>query len=231
MAQGVTKFIKRGDTRGHVGAIVCSDKVVAIHRANCGTVIVSAATGDVLWHARAGSILFVKDIMVRKGGGPAYLNSLTGTEVVGVLPKFNLGGGCGLFTISSNLVCGQMGVTFDFTNQKPLDDAGCGPLFHKGPCLSGSLVGEGLVASASLGLPLRLLCPRHDCTRIRLPVGYGGQCRPTGPRHWSECRCTAVSPRRPRLACLPQRRNTCNSSRAEVGAPRPRQNGRGSRSQ
>ena len=147
-ASSVTKFIKRGDTRGHVGAIVCSDKVVAIHRANCGTVVISATTGEA-WNARAASILFAKDVMVRKGGSPAYLDPLTGKEAAGVLPKFNLGAGCGAFTISSNLVCGQMGVTFDLTNRQPLDNVGCGPLFHKTPCLSGSFVGEGLVAYAS----------------------------------------------------------------------------------
>ena len=135
-----------GDTRGHIGAIICSDKVVAIHEANIGTVVVSAANGEILWDTKAADVLFYQDLMLKKGGqGASCVDPLTGKAETNDLSKVNLGAGCGSFTFAGNLVCGQMGVTYDLKYKQSLEYDGCGPLFHKTPCLTGSFVGDGLL--------------------------------------------------------------------------------------
>lgn len=135
-----------GDTRGHIGAIICSDKVLAIHRANVGTLVVSAASGDILWDTKTADVLFDQDILLKKGGaGGSCVDSLTGKATTSDLSKVNLGSGCGSFTLAGNFVCGQMGVTYNLKDKQSLEYNGCGPLFHKTPCLTGTFVGDGLL--------------------------------------------------------------------------------------
>lgn len=148
IVQNVSAF-KKGDTRGFIGAIVCTDKYIALNRASCGTVVVDAATGKLLQATMATSIVFYKDALIRKGGTFPFLDVVSGGKST-VLPALDLGGGCGAFTFSSNLICGQQGITYDLEAKKPLDNMGNGPLGHKTPCLSGWFVGEGLVTGASV---------------------------------------------------------------------------------
>lgn len=139
--------------RSHVGAIICTDKYVAIHKPYYGTVIASAANGEMLWSSKFNDIAFVKDVLIRKGGdGPStFLDAGTGNPIPDVWPQFQSGGGCGQFTMTPNLLCGQAGVSYDLKTEKLLSDAGGGgPVCHKAPCLSGSFVGEGLNVSGGV---------------------------------------------------------------------------------
>jgi outer membrane protein assembly factor BamB len=141
------KQFAKADFRGHIGAMVCTPRFLALHKASCGTLVLSAADGEPLWSLTAAAILLNDDLLLRKGGSnwgnPPVFDAATGKPVASA-KKMNFGGGCGAFTLTPNLLCGQMGVTYDFKSGKDLDaGTGYGPLVHKTPCLSGSFVGEG----------------------------------------------------------------------------------------
>lgn len=143
-------------SRGHVGALICTDKYVAILQPYTGTMIASAATGDILWSPPPVTcFLFYKDVFMRKGGPgdwPSfmYMSADTGKILPNVWPKLNEGGGCGTFTMTPNLLCGQCGVTYDLKTGIPIDTGGAGPVSHKTPCLASSFVGEGLNVNGSV---------------------------------------------------------------------------------
>ncbi|MGA2619216.1 MAG: PQQ-binding-like beta-propeller repeat protein [Thermoguttaceae bacterium] len=141
------------DTRGHLGALICGGKFLAFHRTNAGTAICSATNGEPLWTIKATSLLFFNDLLIRKGGdnwgNPAVFEAATGTPAKN-WPKMNFGSGCGTFTLTPNLLCGQFGLTYDFKVGKDLDLlTGNGPLAHKTPCLAGTFVGEGMLLFGS----------------------------------------------------------------------------------
>jgi outer membrane protein assembly factor BamB len=137
------------DSRGHVGALVCTEKFLAFHRTNGGTAILSASDGEPLWTIKTTALLFSNDLLLRKGGGkwgdPPVFDAATGKPSE-AMAKMSFGGGCGTFTLTPNLLCGQMGLTYDFKAGKDLDAfTGNGPLMHKTPCVAGSFVGEGML--------------------------------------------------------------------------------------
>jgi outer membrane protein assembly factor BamB len=147
-AELVAKFPPKPDTRGSIGAILCTDKAIVLHKATCGTIVMSAETGDPLWTTKAATVVLYKNLLLRKGGenwgNPSTFDLLTGTPST-ALGKLDLGGGCGQFTITPNLLCGQIGLTYDFKASQSLSENGVGPLNHKTSCLTGSFVAEGQV--------------------------------------------------------------------------------------
>ncbi len=145
------KLFVKGDVRGHVAAVVCGDKFVAIHKPGCGSVILSAVDGEPIWSASAGPLLFYKELLLCKNGRtPPVCDAATG-KPSDAFGKKNFGSGCGMFTLSTALLCGQNGMTYDFKTDKSLADShGVGPFNHKTPCLSGFYVTEGLVFGGSV---------------------------------------------------------------------------------
>ena len=152
-AEKIAQFAK-ADFRGHIGAMVCTEKLLAVHKPSCGTLILSAADGEPLWSLTTVALLFDHDLLLRKGGphwGKTPVFEAANGTPSATLGRVNFGGGCGAFTLTPNLLCGQMGVTYDFKAGKDLDaGTGCGPLLHKTPCLSGTFVGEGQLFYASV---------------------------------------------------------------------------------
>ena len=143
-----------GDFRGHIGALVCTEKVLALHKPGRGSLVLSASDGEPLWSLMATSLLFRQDLLLRKGGSnwgrPAAFDAATG-QPSEAMAKISFGGGCGAFTLTPNLLCGQLGLTYDFRADKALDAAtGYGPLMHKTPCVAGSFVAEGLLVFGSV---------------------------------------------------------------------------------
>ena len=92
-------------------------------------------------------MVFWNDVLLKKGGGwseEPIVNAADGQPNTSLGELF-LGSGCGAFTLSANLLCGQWGVTHDFKAGQPLVADRTAPLSHKTPCLAGPLVAEGRV--------------------------------------------------------------------------------------
>ena len=153
------KQFGKGDTRGHPGALICSDSdnFLAIHKPGCGSLILSATNGEPFWATSASSMLFYRDLLLIKGGHGGVYDAATGKASDAFGKKgFGFGGGCGMFTLTPLLVCGQNGLTYDCKADKPLElhDYGS-PLEHKTPCLSGSFVADGLYLGGSVSCVCR----------------------------------------------------------------------------
>ena len=165
VVEKVKQFLN-GDTRGHLGAVICCEKWVALHRSNTGSIIMSAADGAILWSAKENSLLFYNDLVLAKGGsGDQTYDAATG-KPSNAFGQKSLGGGCGMFSVTPCLLCGQFGVTFDLKAGKPLDQSGIGSLDHKTPCLAGSYVAEGLAVGGSSSCTCRNCGARHDCASV-----------------------------------------------------------------
>jgi len=161
VAQAVSAF-KWADLRGHIGALMATDKYLGIIQPGRGALVMSRPNGTILWQPTATSMMFKGDLLLSKGDwrrkDPPVAMASTG-EKSETLKDLFLGSGCGAFSMTPNLFCGQLGITYDFVNNRSLVINDVSSMSHKTSCLNPPFVADGRVVygtvSCVCGFPVR----------------------------------------------------------------------------
>ncbi len=161
VAKAVNAF-KWADLRGHIGALMATNKYLGIIQPGRGALVMSRQDGTILWQPTATSMMFKDDLLLSKGDwrrkGPPVAIASTG-EKADALKDLFLGSGCGAFSMTPNLFCGQLGITYDFVNDRSLVISDVSSMSHKTSCLCPPFVANGRVVygtvSCVCGFPVR----------------------------------------------------------------------------
>ena len=125
---------------GHSGATLVTPLAVVFYGVRVGPVAVDPVDGHVLYRLPKtchGHPLAFGDTLYVRGTGP--FNLRTGSKK-GKEAEINTQGGCGVWSMTPEVVCGQFGLTWLFDNKTDLSrDA-----HHKSACGSGGIVAGGL---------------------------------------------------------------------------------------
>ncbi|HYW80574.1 MAG TPA: PQQ-binding-like beta-propeller repeat protein, partial [Thermoguttaceae bacterium] len=157
VAKAVDAFLW-ADLRGHIGALMATDKYLGIIQPGRGALVMSRHDGSILWQPTATSMMFKGDLVLSKGDWrrktPAVTVASTG-QAADVLEDLFLGSGCGAFSMTPNLFCGQLGITYDFLNDRSLVVNRVSSMSHKTSCLCPPFVADGRVVYGTVSCVCR----------------------------------------------------------------------------